>query len=160
MNFTIRTLKVGLLLFWALWLSIVLLTNVGDALKELDVLPDDWTIASGNYDFMVLTTKIHDTPTWVNAVLFAGVIVWQALGVYFFWAAVNATRGGGSPRSHHAAQAIVMSAALWAAFMIADEGFLAYETEKTHLGLFTLLLASALILWLVPDEVASDHAGS
>ena len=45
---SLATIKRGLLLFWAAWLSIVLATNLFDALRALDLLGDGWRFASGN----------------------------------------------------------------------------------------------------------------
>ena len=44
-----------------------------------------------------------------------------------------------------------MSLALWAAFIIIDEIFLAYATEDTHLRVFTAQALSLLLLLLVPE---------
>ncbi len=55
-------LKRGLLLFWAGWYTLVWLTNVCDALRMLGVLSPDWRFASGNWVFLVETTKLYGTP--------------------------------------------------------------------------------------------------
>src|SRR5207244_4807653 len=77
-------LKQGLLLFWAVWLSLVLLSNVLDGAKALGLLGASWTFASGNYAFLCQTTARHATPEWVNGVLFAGAIGWEARAAVLF----------------------------------------------------------------------------
>jgi hypothetical protein len=63
---TTRTFKLGLLLFWALYFSIVFIINWLDALKAAGILGDGWKFASGNWTFLRTTTGIYDTPGWMR----------------------------------------------------------------------------------------------
>src|SRR5690606_1876461 len=73
----LSTLQAGLVLFWAIWLSLITLTNLADALRQLGALPDDFTFASYNFDLVKQTVGAHGAPGTVAAVLFAGVILWE-----------------------------------------------------------------------------------
>ena len=139
-----RTLKSGVLLFWAAWFTIVLSTNVCDALKAGRVLPAGWTLSSGNWELMLKITAVHATPVAVVGVMFLGVIAWQAVAGVLFWRAWAAGGRGG-------VSAFTVSLALWAVFVLADEIFLAYTIEGTHLRLFAVQLLSVLALRLLPD---------
>jgi hypothetical protein len=139
-----RTLKSGILLFWAAWFTIVLLTNVGDALKAGRVLPAGWTFSSGNWELMLKVTAVHATPVALVGIMFLGVIAWEALAGLLFWRAWIAGGRGGIT-------AFVVGLALWAAFVLADEIFLAYTVEAAHLRLFGLQLLSVLALRLLPE---------
>jgi hypothetical protein len=132
------------LLFWAAWFTIIVLTNVFDALKAGRVLPAGWTLASGYWELMLKVTAVHATPVVVVAVLFLVVIVWQAVAAVLFWRAWAARGRGGLA-------AFTVGLALWAAFVLADEVFLAYSVEALHLRLFGLQLLSVLALRLLPD---------
>jgi len=68
-------LKRLLLLFWAVWLSVVLLSNLADAGKGLGILGDSWPFASGNLKAISDTTAKYGIPDLVNGMLFAGVIL-------------------------------------------------------------------------------------
>jgi hypothetical protein len=140
-----RLIPSGILLFRALWFSVVALTNVLDALKALGALPPGWTLASGNWPLMVKVTAIHGTPTALAGLLFLGVIVWEALAAVLFWRAW-AVRGAA------VATAFIVGLALWGAFTLADEVFVAYPLEAVHLRLFGLLLLSLLAIRLLPDD--------
>ena len=72
---SILLLKHGLVLFWALWLSITWLTNACDGLKALGLLGNRWPWASGNYARMVATTQQYALPRWLPALLFLGVVL-------------------------------------------------------------------------------------
>jgi len=139
-----RTLKSGVLLFWAAWFTIVLITNVCDALKAGRVLPAGFTLSSGNWELMLKITAVHATPVAIVALMFLGVIVWEALAGLLFWRAWAAGGRGG-------VVAFVVALALWATFALADEVFMAYTIEAVHLRLFGLQLLSVLALRLLPE---------
>ena len=87
-----------LLLFWAVWLSVVFLSNLADAAKGLGWLGESWLFASGNLQFLRETTARYGTPDLANGVLFAGVIVWEGVATLLFWWAGWTYRGRGSGR--------------------------------------------------------------
>ena len=142
------------LVFWASWFTIVFLTNLFDALKALGIVGESWTFASGNWALMLKTTGIYHVPTPVVALLFAGVMAWEGLSAILMWTAVGAlgrTPGRGSTKAVYRAFAVALG--LFATFVIADEIFIAYSLEGTHLRIFVTLLVSVLALHLLPDEV-------
>jgi hypothetical protein len=138
-------LKRGLLLFWAAWLSLVFASNVLDGAKAIGLLERSWTFASGNYDFLCQTTARHGTPAWVNGVLFAGVICWEGLAAVLFWLAWRTYRG------RLLYPAFAAGLALWAAFILADEVFVAYAVAAAHWRLFTAQLATLLVVEMLPE---------
>jgi len=132
------------------WLSIVFFSNLADAGKGLGLLGESWTFASGNGKLIQETTARYKVPTAVNAVLFAGVIVWEGVGAVLFW------RAGWSYRSGNASRkavylAVTTALLLWGAFLVADEAFIAYPLESTHLRLFVAYLATLLAVELLPE---------
>jgi hypothetical protein len=140
--------------FWACWFTIVFLTNLFDGLKALGLVGERWAFASGNWAFMVATTRIYRVPTLLVGVLFAGVVAWEGLSALLMWTAAGvAGRDPGDPRGAKAAdRAFTVALALFAAFVLADEIFIAYSVEGTHLRIFLALLVSLLALRLLPDE--------
>jgi hypothetical protein len=149
MAFRTAFLKRTLLAGWAAWFSVVFATNLLDAAKALGLLGQGWPLASGNYRFLAETTARYGTPAWLDGLLFAGVIAWEGLAAGLSWAA--SFRGVGKGAGvRYAAFAAGLS--LWLAFMIADEVFLAYAVEGTHVRLFTAQLATLLAVELPPDE--------
>jgi hypothetical protein len=139
-----------LLLVWAVWLSVVFVSNLADAAKGLGWLPDSWAFASGNLQFIRQTTARYGTPDTVNGVMFAGVIVWEGAAAVLFWRAVCAWRGCGIGR-RAVYQAFATSLFLWAGFLVADEVFIAYPLEGTHLRLFVAQLVTLLAVELLPE---------
>jgi hypothetical protein len=144
-------LKRILLLFWAVWLSVVFLSNLADALKGLGLLGDSSAFASGNFKFIRETTARYGTPDLVNALLFAGVILWEGVAALLFWRAGWTFQRKKSGRKVLYC-AFTASLLLWGAFLIADEVFIAYPVESTHLLLFIAQLVTLLAIELLPEE--------
>lgn len=143
-------LKRFLLLFWAIWFTVVFLTNLADAAKGFGLLGESWAFASGNFAFIKETTARYGTPDLVNAVLFAGVIVWEGVAALLFWRVGWTFRGKASGRKP-LYLAFTASLLLWAAFLIADEVFIAYALTGTHLRLFVAHLVTLLAIELLPE---------
>jgi hypothetical protein len=143
-------LKRALLFFWATWFTLVFASNVADGLRELGLLPESWAFSSGNFRFVAETTSRYGTPEWLNAVLFAGAIVWEGLAAFLFWRAFWAYRDwkAGLQRAY---LAMIVSLLLWATFLIVDEVFIAYAVEGTHFRLFIATLATVLVMELLPE---------
>ncbi len=150
-----RIVRRGLLGFWAIWTTIVLATNLTDALKALGVLPNSWSFSSGNYALLRNTMAVYQTPSWLAASLFGGIIIWQALvATLYFRAAFSSSRGDLETLGF--IQAFAASLGLWMAFMLADEVFLAYRVESTHRSVFTAQLLTLAVLWLLREPALRE----
>jgi hypothetical protein len=143
-------LKRLLLLFWAVWLTVVFLSNLADAGKGMGLLGESWAFASGNWKLIQETTARYGTPAAVNAVLFAGVILWEGVATVLFWRAGLSFRGRDSAR-RAVYVAFTTSLLLWGAFLVADEVLVAYPVEGTHLRLFVAHLVTLLAVELLPE---------
>ena len=144
-------LKRSLLLSWTIWLSVVFLSNLADAGKEARLLGESWAFASGNWKAIKETTSRYGTPDFVNAALFAGVILWEGIATSLFWWAFWKFRGGKTGR-RVLYLAFTASLLLWAALFISDEIFVVYPLEGTHLRLFIAFLVTLLAIELLPEE--------
>lgn len=144
---SLGVIKRGLLIFWAAWTGLVFASNAADGLKELRVLPESWAFASHNFNLMIKVTAIYHLPEWTVAALFCGVIGWQAAGTWAYSRAATKPSAGGQILS-----AFGVNLALWAAFMIADEVFLAYPMENVHRAVFTAQLLTLIGVWMVAER--------
>jgi hypothetical protein len=144
------TLKLGLVFFWSLWITLVFLTNLFEGLKILGVLPEGWRFVSGNYKYVSEATSAYDFPHWVTGLLFVGVVFWEGLVVVLFWRAATRYAGSGSDAIGFVDTAFTVNIGLWAAFMFADELFRAYRQQTTHVLLLISQLVSLLAIHLLP----------
>jgi hypothetical protein len=151
-----RALKRLLLVFWALWLSLVVAGNVADALVALRIVPEACPFRSGNYRTILEVLEPFDPPAATGAVLFAGVIFWELVAAGMFWWAGLTLRGfQDSQRRGRLIATFAISLALWGAFQIACEALpspLAYQLAGTHRVLFIESLATLLAIALLPDD--------
>lgn len=145
--------KQGLLLFWALWISIVVAMNVGDVLKASEILPSNWPAASGNYAMIVKDATKYGLPGWVDGGLFAGAILWEASAALLFWRALRQWRSRARGRWQATYLAHTALFGLFATFILADEVFHDYKVEADHRGICLLLLCSLLVLQLLPEKL-------
>jgi hypothetical protein len=146
MELSIAQIKTGVLLVWALWLSMVTLMNGLEALKALNVLPINFQTSS-NWSLMLRVTQTYRTPVWLVAVLFALVIVWELLTTVALWVAIFS----GSPEV--ATTALGLLTLLWGGFMLANQFYMAWLTDPglvaAHRSLFGVSLVSLLVFRLL-----------
>ncbi|MGE0451346.1 MAG: hypothetical protein AB7Q29_17365 [Vicinamibacterales bacterium] len=143
-----ETLQSGLVLFWAIWLTLVALTNLLDGVRHVGLLPNDFSFASYNFDLVTKTVGTQGVPPAVAAVLFAGVVVWELIASALFWRAWAAMRRGRSGTAAEVTEAFVVSLALWASFLIATEATVSYATAATHKETLIAQLATLLVVRL------------
>lgn len=145
-------LKRGIVLFWSVWVSVVVLTNIAAEIKSFGVLPDTWPLASGNYGAIARETSRYGVPGWLDQGLLAGVIVWEAVAALLLWRAFRHYWLHSRRRLLAGYTAFAVLLALFATFILADEVLHAFRIEGDHRGIAVLLLASLLSLQLLPDR--------
>ncbi len=140
MKFSDELLKKIILLIWALWFTIVSLTNIFDALRNLGAMPDWFRFVSGNFQYISAVTSIYLLAAWLNAILFFFVIVWEAITSWLFFNAYLKFK------NEKILAPFTFGIILFGGFMIMDELFVAYDRmgniETTHLGILVGLLVS------------------
>jgi hypothetical protein len=136
-------LKRILLGFWAMYFSIVALTNAVDLLDALSVL--HWRfLDSTNFDFMRSIVKVYEIGAGPTKLLLAGALAIELVGAVLFWRVLF---GRLRPL-----RALCWSALVWTAFTFMTEFFLAYTAEGTFRDLLLLTIGTALVVALVPDD--------
>jgi len=134
-----------LLAFWAMYFSMVALTNGVDLLDQLGAL--HWRfLNSGNFDYMRSIVGVYHVGATPTKLLLAGALVVEVVGAVLFWRALL------SRRTRVALQAVCWSVLVWISFTFMTELFLAYTSESPFRELLTLAIGSALVIALVPDD--------
>lgn len=145
-------LKRGILLFWASWISIVVLMNAANAFKVAGLLPKSWAFASRNYEAIVKATSTYGTPRWLDLLLFLGVILWEMVCAILCWWALQRFQSSHRRRMRVVYLAFTALLGLFGAFILADEVFRDYRDEGDHRGIAILLIASLVAIQLLPDR--------
>ncbi len=134
------TIQKIILLFWSIWFTLISISNTTDGLKAAGLLPHEFKFASGNFDALVQTTAKFDLPMPLNVILFMGVLLLEYLGTFLFW---KAFKNSGEANIYSAYSAGLI---LFAGFIFADEIFISYALEGTHIRIFMALLISLVTL--------------
>ena len=136
------TLIRTLLLFWAIWFSIVVASNAADGLLAAGILSPGWRFTSGNFSLVAEAISLYElSRTWA-AVLFSLVVVVELAAASLFWrAAAEATM---------IIRPFLVAIALFCGFLIFDELLLVYRRfpnlESGHFVILSALLLSLLAI--------------
>jgi hypothetical protein len=140
----------GILLFWALWWSVVSASNVVDALQAGGVIEPGWRFASGNFSLVADSLSIYAAPPAAAGVLFALVLLLELTASALFWRAVLT----GDPLAAHSQPRIFapfwVSIGLFCAFLVFDELLLVYRRypglAPGHFAVLSALLLSTILI--------------
>jgi hypothetical protein len=145
----------ALLLFWAIWFSVVTASNGADLLREAGLLSPDWRFASGNYSLVAESVALYSVSrAWASA-LFALVLVAQLTASALFWrAALDASPF--APRARPGIMyAFLAGIGLFSAFLVFDEVLLIYRRlpnlETAHFAILCALLLSLSLIHLLGE---------
>ena len=144
-------LKRGVILYWSLWFTVVLATNVVHGLKALGIIREGWTLSFGDTRLLSSSVWIYGAPAGLHGFTLAGVVAAEALIAVLFWRAFSKFHGLKNADRLSLAAAFILTVALFAAFLVADEISSSYLYEGTHLRIFIIQLASLLAVYLLPE---------
>jgi hypothetical protein len=139
----------GIALFWAAWISIVVVANVVDALRVTGVLSGA-RLASGNYSAIVHVSDRLDVPHSLDFIIFLVIILWETIAAVLLWIAAALSVTGSGSRLSATDTGLSVLLALFAGFMLADEVFHAFKTESDHRSIAALILISVIALHVLP----------
>jgi hypothetical protein len=138
-----RRLKQVLLGFWAMYFSIVAVSNAINLLDVLGVL--HWRfLDSTNFEFMRSIVKVYGLGAGETKLLLAGALAVEAVAAVLFARALR--------DRHRALPALAFGVLVWTAFTFMCEFFLAYTSEGVFRELLGLTIGTVLVVALVPDE--------
>ncbi len=138
-----------LLLFWALWYTIVFASNLFDALVPTGLLPDSWAFSSGNADLVRQSTRTYSLPAFAPLALFTLVVLGELAVAILFWRAARAQWRRDSDSAADATVAFVGGLVFFGTMLLADEIFLVYrlaDVTVVHWGVFTAQLVSLFVI--------------
>ncbi len=138
------------LLFWAMFFSMVALTNFVDLMGEFGVF--EWTfLNSGNFEYLSETVKVYDIGPGITKALLVGAFLIELIAAVLFWRALigSGTEPGARTR---AIGAVSFGVLVWTAFVFMTEFFVAYGSESPFRELLVIMIAAGLVIVLVPDE--------
>ena len=148
----LRLIKQGLLLFWALWFSIMFLSNLFNGLINLGFFPSYWLFYSGNFAMVANVISRYSSNIMFPAILFAAVLIVAIIVAILFWVALGTYRAQTQYNLHYVRYAFGASIALWAAFLVVDEFMIAYSFEAPYFRLLSVSLLSLFAFYVLPEN--------
>lgn len=130
--------------FWAMFFSLVALTNLVDLLDVLGAI--DWRfLDSGNYEYLRSVVRVYDVGPDLTKLLLAGALALELVAAVLFWRALR-------PLGRSALAAVCAGTGVWIAFVFMTEFFTAYDSESPFRELLAIMIGTALALVLVPED--------
>ena len=149
-----------LLSLWATWFSVVLASNVADALKEAEILAPSWRFASANYSLVAESVSLYSVPPSGAAILFALVLLLELAAAGLFWRAALARDPLSPDHRPGILHAFSTAIALFGGFLVFDETLLIYRRfpnlETSHFVVLCALLLSVLLIHVLGEHRPSD----
>lgn len=160
MNVARSTFVRMLCLVWGGWFLVVTLTSIADALARIGAL-SGFPMVSGDFALIERTTAVYGVPGAVDAVVYVAVIVVEALAAGAFLQAFLATGGDRVVDERVLTAPFLLAAALFGAFLVLDEFFVAPENGAIHWPVFIALVASYAVVVAAHDvEAATSTDGA
>ena len=145
-------LKRLVLVFGATYLGMVCVTNLAN-FANVVAGTNGRFLNSENADYVASIVKVYSMPGWFVDVAVLGAATIEGIGALLFVRALLRYRGGGAGVSE-AYQALAWNIAVWFAFIVGTEFFIAYPAESPFRELLGLGLLMTLVITLVPDSPA------
>jgi len=138
-------IKRGLLLYWALWCSVIFATHAIFELKAFGL------IRFADLPLLSSSTAIYGAAAGEHGVWSIGVVVWEGAAAVVFWIALRKFRGRKSSQTAALAAPFALAFSLFAVFVIADHLFLNSAYQAMHLRIMAALSVSFLVVFFLPE---------
>lgn len=129
---------------WAIWLSLVTLMNLCEALIALKLLPANFRFASSNWSLLLSVCGIYNTPRAIVALMFGAAIIWEAAATVLLWLAAF---GRDLPMTDAGFGLLI---ALWGGFLIMSQFFRSFVVNpaipEAHRSIYGVCLLSWVAL--------------
>ena len=142
-------LKRLVLAFGATYLGMVCVTNLANFANVVAGTHVKF-LNSGNADYIASIVKVYSMPGWFVDLAVLGAAMIEGVGALLFVRALLRYRGG-STGVTEAYQALAWNIAVWFAFIVGTEFFIAYPSESPFRELLGLGFLMTLVITLVPD---------
>lgn len=135
----------GILLLWALWATVVTITDFFSLLTALHVLPADFPAASGNFDLVIKFLKYYNIQhNLLACILFSMINVWILVISILYWKAVLTFHQQNQTSLRNTILAFMANMSLTSFFLIIDEIFIQYRFAHGHMNMLLFTLVSFL----------------
>lgn len=151
MSISVDFFKRLIVVTWALWWLIAFVTDFLGALQDLGLVSFSW-LQAGNYTAIVQAVAPFGSPTWLDVVLFAGIIAWSFLSALFLCLAAFTPSHPRERWMRLVNAGFIISMAEWFAFFIADQIVQEFDLEGNHMEQAGVQLLCFIALYALPSK--------
>lgn len=128
-------LERGILLFWTVWATLVMLTDGIDFLQQIKVLPANLAFSSGNHALVAKSLAYYhlDMP-WLTLGLYGLIVLASIVIAVLFWRALFMPTVPDERYLCAVYWAFLFKLGIDLFFMLADEVFMQYDLEHGHMN--------------------------
>ena len=151
-----RIFAQGIILMWALWISIVFLTDLFNLLVVFGILPDNFPASSHNLDWIRSFLKVYGMDNDVLCIsIFSIINIWAAIITLFYWRAFMSYFTNKNYYICRVMQAFILNMSLFLCFLIGDEAFIQYKAGHSHINMLIFIFTSLILFLYLLDEKAA-----
>lgn len=148
-----RIFAQGIILMWALWISIVFLTDFFNLMVGFDLLPTDFPASSHNLDWIHRFLKLY----WLDndvlcLILFSIINLWVMTIAVLYWRAFISYYTCGEYYVYRTMQAFILNMSLFVCFLVADEIFIQYQAGHSHMNMLLYMFTSLIVFLYLLDK--------
>ncbi|KTD56004.1 hypothetical protein Lsai_2134 [Legionella sainthelensi] len=148
-----RIFAQGIILMWALWISIVFLTDFCNLMVGFDLLPADFPASSHNLDWIHQFLKLY----WLDndrmcLILFSIINLWVMAIAVLYWRAFISYYTCGKYYVYRVMQAFILNMSLFVCFLVTDEIFIQYQAGHSHMNMLLYMFTSLIAFLYLLDK--------
>ena len=148
-NKSLQILSHSIIVFWAMWSSLVAFTDSINFLQAIHRLPRTWVFTSSNYDLVVKSVSIYGLNYLFSITCFLLLVLFAWLIAVFFWRAAFTSKSNFERYLQNCYLAFLLSFAVEAFFILADEVFIQYGFEHGHMDRLGFKLITFLVFFIL-----------
>lgn len=148
-----RIFAQGIILMWALWISIVFLTDFCNLMVGFGLLPANFPASSHNLDWIHRFFKLYRLDNdLLCLILFSIINLWVMIIAVLYWRAFISYYTCGNYYVYRTLQAFILNTALFVCFLVADEIFIQYQAGHSHINMLLYIFTSLIAFLYLLDK--------
>ena len=147
-----------IILFWALWISVVSITDLCDFMVHLHLLPNTFPAVSGNINLVFGFLSRYDLDSIQIAYTVYTLIILSALTITLaYWRAFIASFTNKNHYVCRSVMAFLLNAGMVSFFLVIDEIFIQYEAGHNHMVRLSAILINFLVFYRLVTTMKHAH---
>lgn len=155
-DLSIKWISRGIIVFWAFWSLLVALSDSVNFLQQANILPSHWVFTSKNYDLVMNSLALYQINNVVLTLfLYFFIVLFAWIITLCFIRAAFSSSTGVARYLQRCYTAFLLSFAIEAFFIMADEIFVQYALEHGHMDRLGFKMLTFLVFFVLEQKAVS-----